>query len=260
MRFSSQNLNDKVGGEKGSMWREGRCWWYLDGNANKSAEKVVRFSWAMWSNLNTIGIKLDLATWDDVFSIGFHFWKVHFWFGFEYWKLQQWLSKKIKRSNQAYGNGRVIGLECYSGHIWINLWQDPMESRSVDPWWWHFSFDVMKVFGKVNYSEQTIEERQITIPMPEKAYNATARLFVSVWKRPLGFERRLKRIEIKIPDGIPFEGKGENSWDLGQDATFGITCPANSIPEGVGHLVGSVLKDRVKNGGWNDWVWTKEVA
>jgi len=93
--------------------------------------------------------------------------------------------------------------------------------------------------------------------MPEKNYPAHAILADWTWTYPRWFSKTIRRCEIKIPGGLPHEGKGENSYDCGQDATFSIATKAKTIPEGVGQLVGSVLKDRVKYGGWGDYNWTK---
>jgi hypothetical protein len=66
------------------------------------------------------------------------------------------------------------------------------------------------------------------------------------------------RVDLKIDKGIPHAGKGENSWDCGDDATYGMCCAVKNIAEGVGVLVGSVLHDRVKYGGYGDWLWCRQ--
>jgi hypothetical protein len=55
-----------------------------------------------------------------------------------------------------------------------------------------------------------------------------------------------------MTDPVPFPGKGENSWDCGEDATHGYYGPAASIEDAVGNLVTSTLKRRRKYGG-RDW-------
>ena len=40
----------------------------------------------------------------------------------------------------------------------------------------------------------------------------------------------------------------------GQDATYSICTPAKTIAEDVGNIVGSSLNDRVRYGGWDDWI------
>lgn len=82
----------------------------------------------------------------------------------------------------------------------------------------------------------------VAIVMPEGAYAATARLEQSRWRKYLGpyrltrrSRRRLRiplwlqrprwRVSIDVPAGLPVPGKGENSWDCGPDATYGVTYP-----------------------------------
>jgi len=154
---------------------------------------------------------------------------------------------------------REVSLRIFSGAIWWSVWRDWRDGWSRDvPRWRDGNFNFVDfLLGDAKYSTRDIEAREIVVPMPEKSYAATAKLFESTWKRPRWPARKLLRVQIDVPEGIPMEGKGENSWDCGTDATFGITCPANSIAKGVGELVGSALHDRVRYGGWADWTWTK---
>ena len=128
-----------------------------------------------------------------------------------------------------------------------------MEHRSKDPWWWDFTIDPMEIlFGKRQYSEKVLEEGETTIDMPEGVYTATYKRFISYWKRARSpFVRSLHRISIDIPVGIPHEGKGENSWDMGMDATFGVTMPVEedeSIYDIARRFAMSCLKERQKYG------------
>ena len=98
------------------------------------------------------------------------------------------------------------------------------------------------------------------IPMPEKSYEATIQLCEDTWKRPRWFAKTITRIDAKIPEGIPHEGKGENEWDSGGDRTYGMCCPAKDIFDGVGKIVADCLRTRVRHGGWKDYKWVKEAT
>lgn len=50
---------------------------------------------------------------------------------------------------------------------------------------------------------------------------------------------------------IPVPGKGENSWDCGEDATYAFSCMADSVEDGIASLVRSILVRRRKYGGRN---------
>lgn len=152
-----------------------------------------------------------------------------------------------------------ISLSIHDNSIWWELWVPWGEWHSKTPKWRHGCFHVDDfLLGKSKYSDEIIEEREVEVPMPEGTYRANATLKKCTWTRKRGRPKSIMRVEINmIEAGIPFEGKGENSWDCGPDATHGITTAARTIAEGVGNLVGSVLRNRVKNGGYKDWNWKK---
>lgn len=240
--------------EKDISWfKECNITWYITNNTKLKLE----YDW--WGHrLKSLGV--DIATEDDeVFTLGICPYFFSLYITLKNFKLAQWVSNKIKRKDEKYGNGRSIGISFFESSMWIELWNDPNESRSTDPKWWSFHINFADIlFGKQNCTKELLEERAVLIPMPEKAYQGHAKLYKYTWKRPRWFKREVKRVELDIPEGLPMEGKGENAHDCGTNATFSMTTgECNSIPEGVGILVGSVLKDRVKYGGWGDWVWTK---
>lgn len=155
---------------------------------------------------------------------------------------------------------RTIQISIHSFALWWTMWRDPMGGWSSDvPKWREGSFHFNDfLLGKSKCSTKVLEERNIIVPMPEGPYPAEAKLVEYSWSRSRWFTKRLKRVQIEIAKGIPHAGKGENSWDCGDDATFGITTgECHSIPEGVGILVGSVLHSRVRYGGWGDYVWSR---
>ena len=136
--------------------------------------------------------------------------------------------------------------------ISINLFAKTMESKKGDwKWFWNMS-DILK--GKARVSKKVIEEKDILVPMPEKSYKAHAILADWTWHYPRWFSLTIRRCEIELEEGIPHAGKGENSYDCGDDATFGVTTgKIKNIAVAVGNLVGSTLDIRVRYGGWKDW-------
>lgn len=156
---------------------------------------------------------------------------------------------------------KEISFYIYEWTIWWNLWTSTMEWSSKTPRWRHGCWCIPDTFlGRKKYLREIIEERTVQIPMPEGCYEANIKLCKDTWKRPLWFADSIMRIDADIPKGIPHSGKGENSWDCGEDGCFGMCCPANTIAEGVGEIVGSVLKDRVRYGGWQEWNYHKSIA
>ncbi len=172
-----------------------------------------------------------------------------------------YISFPIKKF-RGFDDAREISISLHSGSLFWRFWTNPMSWTSDTPRWREGSFNFADFFlGRTKCEHRDLEARDVLIPMPERAYPASAKLQEWTWKRPRWFMRKVVRVEIEIPDGIPFPGKGESSWNCGDDATYSIsTGPCRSIAEGVGILVGSVLRDRVKNGGYSDWTWKRPVA
>lgn len=129
MYFHAQNLNEKSGGRRGSMLRNGRCWWQLWERA------CVRFEWSFRFSGPRFELHLASGQDGDLIGIGIGIVFLSLWLTFEYWKWAKWLERKIKRPDQKYGNGRVIGFYCYDGRLWISFWRDDMEWQRSDPWW-----------------------------------------------------------------------------------------------------------------------------
>ncbi len=245
MYFNYQNLNDSPK----KYLSNARFW--LGRNFQINAE------WSIPSN--SYSISLDINGYGET-AIGGHFSCGLFaiYINIQNRFLYNTFSHITKRSDQKYTNGRSIGLRISESTVWINLWSDPMEHRSSDPKWWHFNIDFGQLLkGKRVYSESILEERDIVVPMPEKSYPAKAKKVLRTWSYPRWFKKEFLGVEIDIPGGIPFEGKGESAWNCGPDATRSMSTPAKTIAEAVGILIGSVLEDRVKNGGWSDWSWNK---
>ena len=147
---------------------------------------------------------------------------------------------------------REFDLYYFNRALWIRLWGDPMGGWSRDMSW-HltshcFRFDDF-LFGKQIYSEKDITSGEIFIPMPEGCYKANFRQYIGIWKRTrLPFKTQRMMFTIDIPKGIPHEGKGENSWDCGEDGTYGLTAQSLTVEKAIGEVVSCVLKSRKRYG------------
>jgi hypothetical protein len=249
MHFHSQNLNEK-NGITGAKWRHGRAWL---GN--------LGWEWVLlkWRPLR---LELELATDDHAISASIAFFFFAFWIHLDNWNLHRKLSDLIKRKDERYGNGREVGFYFYEDAIVLNLWNDPMEHRYKDPRWWHIYIIVPdKIFGSRKHSERTLEEQRVEIPMPEGNYPGTVRLFESTWKRPRWpWPKKLIRADVTPDRPVPFPGKGENSWDCGEDAAHSMTCCQSTVVGAVAAFVKSVLEDRYRHGGPHWRPETKKLA
>lgn len=227
--------------EKGS-WR-----WWLHRKSHGDDILSVNLSWK--SDLKGIWLaRSDGGRWHTAIAIGVLYASV------------AWRPTWAKYG--GYGSGRELALSFHDWAVWWKVWVDPDSWESSRPRWRDGNLHpIDALFGRQGCTRKVIEERDVLVPMPEKSYPAKAQLIEFTWKRPRSpFSKTMLRVNLDIPGGIPHAGKGENSWDCGDDATFGLTTgECRTIAEGVGKLVGSCLETRVRYGGWDDYVWSRPV-
>jgi hypothetical protein len=163
---------------------------------------------------------------------------------------------------QSYSfSGRDFSLSFHDQGVFWSIGADDMGWSSGTPRWRYGAWHPLGHFQRQGEPE-VIEQREVLVPMPERSYRGLARLERSRWgfpKLPRHFDRVDYHVSIEMADGeqVPFPGKGENSYDCGEDAAFGLSCPARTIEDGVGRLVASVLRDRRRHGGAG---WKPESA
>lgn len=157
-----------------------------------------------------------------------------------------------------YG-GRDLSVAIHGNALWWHLWVDRNCWSNARPAWrdgcWH-PLGHYKLRGAF----EVLEQRDVLVPMPERSYRGTAKVLRSRWgfeKLPALFDKVLTHVSVDMHDGeqIPHPGKGENSYDCGEDATFSTHGPGRTVEDGVGKLVASVLRSRQRHGGPN---WTPE--
>ncbi len=151
-------------------------------------------------------------------------------------------------------DGRTTNVAFFDGLLMWKLWAKEHEWSSTTPRWRDGSWNPMDAFfGRAVHTEEELDVVPVEVPMPEGVYLGTCTLKREAWTRPglWFFPRFVTRghIEMKDGHGVPHPGKGESSYDCGEDATSGLTCPAESVAEAVGKLVASVLGSRERHGG-----------
>lgn len=149
--------------------------------------------------------------------------------------------------------GRELDVYWMDGCLWIHhpFERDGgMEWRSTDPWWRKaVCLHVVDwLIGRPKYSERRSQEFVTYIPMPEGCYLATATPSRCEWRRRWYWPTRVVDsvwLEIR-GGGIPHSGKGENSWDCGDDGLCGIG--GTSLEDAIANAVKSALLDRRRYG------------
>lgn len=250
-----QNLNEKghAGGKtiKGSALKHWRGWLHFSDRASLNVE------WVLWCK--RLGARLSLGEDESAISVSVNAILFSFYLTFEHWKLEKWLSNATKRKDEQYGNGRSIGFHWTEDTLFVSIWEDPMEWRAVDPLWMHFTIcpaDI--VFGRRKYAHKPLDHEKRTLTMPEGGYPVEIELAEDSWKRPRWpWARKILRANIECAGGVPVPGKGENSWDQGQDAIYSLTCEAKSFQDALSKLHASVMNSRERHGGRN---WKPEAV
>lgn len=156
---------------------------------------------------------------------------------------------------------REISVDWHDGGLWWCLWMDPNSWSHTDPQWRRGNLDTLdSLFGKARYAKQTVATSHAPLALPERDYDVTVELFRSTWTRPRWprwpLTRTIQRAELKPDQPIPTPGKGENSWDQDEDATFSMVTPAATVDEAIASLRESVERRRLRYGGVN-WTPTK---
>jgi hypothetical protein len=150
---------------------------------------------------------------------------------------------------------RVARVSVHSGSLW---WEtplaDPDTGKSDEPWYVRGCFSFVDALLGAEEIVQTpvVKDVPVEIPMPEKNYAGTCSIELIGRKRPRWFGATSKIGTVRVERGVPIPGKGENSYDVDEDAVFAFSTTASTPADVVGALVGSVLVTRWSRGG-ADW-------
>ncbi len=235
--------------KQGRMWRYGRAWLHWPGNS-------IGVCWDLFSS--SCGFRIafsDIA--DDaidvwilvpfLFSLYFHLSRAN------------WVNRLpgVKWTGKWGSGEREIYIRFHGWALWWTLWRNDNEHKSHDWRDSNFHFDDF-FLGRKNYSETERIAHEAFVEMPEGYYPAKVELFTSTWKRPRWpWPKSINRADVQIEGGIPIPGKGENSWDIEDDAIYGLTCPSGTVEEALSSIRESAMRDRRRNGGEN---WVPDVG
>ena len=249
-RISTQTLDRRPGDTgfeaTGRFWKEGRATLYLDDRADNK----LHASWNLWTRF--CGLDLSVSS-DGGVTLHASFPPAALWLSAEFRFFWKWTHENDWKS---------IGFTIHDGAIWVNLWADAScHSFEKTKGFWHphkrrLCWQPLDTFfGQKNHSERVLEETPVVIPMVEGLYKGKAIRRVEQWRRPRWpwwpSAVQVVRVQVKMQDPVPFPGKGENSWDCGEDALYGMTSNADTVPKAIAAVVESVLTSRRRHGGPN---------
>lgn len=135
---------------------------------------------------------------------------------------------------------------------------------------WYRSWFLMDcLFGQRDYRSVEVKRQTRPLVMPEGEYRADCTITLDTWTRsrwpwwPLTRQLRRARVKFDPPVGIP--GKGENAYDIDDDATYELTTPLKdgSLAATLEAFAIDTLRERQRRGGLT-WApregWPASVA
>jgi hypothetical protein len=135
------------------------------------------------------------------------------------------------------------------------MWHDDDEWHSTDPWYRRGSFHLDRlVLGKQQYIKEDLGPPIRThVQMLEGPYPVTVQRQRQRWWRTRWpwWPCRIEHVsyEVECPYGIPFPGKGENSWDCGEDGLWSTACAVETVEDACERFRTTVLDYRRRYGG-----------
>lgn len=239
--------------EKKNSERHWRLWYHGSKGENRGWLHVGNYVFGFEIALlkSHTGISLDFGDGDHDYTFFIGVPGVALWLHLEVpWK--SWLSSPVDDTE--------ISLKIHNGAVWWSLWHSTMEWSNKTPRWRNGNFNFVDwLLGEHKHEEKVImESTPIKIPMPEGVYDGTLKMIHQTWKRRWGwFRQERTSVEIEIPMGVPFSGKGENSYDCGDDATYSLSFSIDTkqyinldsqIRHSINYFVKSIAETRRRYG------------
>ena len=247
-RYHWQNLDDdRVGNHIGTGILAGRAWlnWY------GKREYGARIAWYFGNRSNHCGAGITVLSDDS--DCGFHI-CIPYLFSI-YIAAILLPAKLVHKYFKTATYGYDLDFSIHDQKMWINLFRDDLAGWGNEPWWKSRMIILCPVdwlLGHDKYSTRDMDHICVEVAMPEKTYKGVVKIFESTWKRPRWpFKTRLVRTDLKLEEGIPVPGKGENSWDCGENCVYSQTSHSKTAAEAIASMIESALKTREKYGGLN---------
>lgn len=264
-----------------------RCWWTIYPNRDENWKKIPFSIWVEWSLFDrhaSPAASYSFHGEDFNIMLYFSFWFIgSIWFHVKEDRMTRWMRSHLHPTNYGY----QTGFETYKGTValkfiysemwgsgpdikvkwlprWIHIWRDSSYSN-YDMHGLRCSADFDYAFwGSYERDEEFIQViTHIDIPIePDNSYGLS---YYGTWTEKVeirwrgNFPQMKKRNHLwEISSNAPpmRAGKGENSWDLDDDGTFGTAFNVETLPEAITEYMRRCYHDRIKYGmpGW----WHKE--
>lgn len=159
---------------------------------------------------------------------------------------------------------REVRFAVHDWSLWWEIWRDSSSWDSGTPKWRSGVFHPLDaLFGRMVHEEKICCHNLGQLNMPEMAYQVLIEWsditrYRKRWKA-WPFLEKYQRSDLVPQFPIPHPGKGENSYDCGEDATFSMSCQADSNYDALNKLYNSVMRSRERHGNCSDpMAWRPE--
>lgn len=274
--WHSQNLDERPGdgwNASGSKLMHGRAWLHM-GRAS-GRHPVLQACWSFRASFCHLNMVADSSDRELMFGAAFP--PVSFWVGaeglpeklFEILGIDYETVKNLR--NGTYLMQRRTEITVHGWSLWWSLWMPEHMTESNEPKWRRGNFSFLDaLFGRPKYERKQLDQQAVLIPMPERHYRGNVVVERRTHSRPrwpfrvdptggeLFYEWVGYQLDMEKGEQIPFPGKGENSWDCGDDALFGRSGHGG-VTEAIADAVKSVFNSRRRNGGSIEWKPEPEV-
>lgn len=204
-----------------------RKWWPVGDNHSISIEI------AGWKSTPHIMFEIEPDERKVMFSIALGF---AIYISFNGWIPRSWFpTMSYTKGGDLYPEEREFSIRIHGGAIWWNFWvSEQWSSYCANKTWRNGNFSFIdKIKGKHKYERKETDRRQFLLPFLEGVYNVEVIKFdradsYAHWptSRRVSWEVRAGYYDEKgewKDKPIPVEGKGDNSWDCDEDATWSIS-------------------------------------
>lgn len=154
----------------------------------------------------------------------------------------------------AHQESRTYSISLVDGALHYDLGKPGSgdEWRRDDPlnWMRGCIFLADKILGRAEHHKHVVGPKVDALAsFPEGSYPLKLQREVRTWKRPRWPWPSVHRyVDIEAVRPAESQGKGENSWDCGPDAIWGMSSPGHSYEDAVAAYVKATLRDRRKHG------------
>ncbi len=227
--------------------------WCAETKARDTGERAeLRVEWSLFNRSHSwLGWTYESNCGEKKLHLGFGFLAV-------YWSLERWPQYRELQEREWSVHYDLPGDASFPrwGALRWRFGCNPMEWSSRTPKWRDghlhpYETIADAVLGKERVETTALSTHDVLVPMPEGTYPAVVTIEQRTCRRArIPWPTHVSRSAgITIPGGIPVPGKGENSYDCGDDGIYGTGSSEPSVAAAIASAVRAATEHRLRYGG-----------